>query len=339
MTNMNVKYSSSAENESYEKQILLWGIESQKKVKAANALLISIRGLGSEIAKSIMLSGINSLTILDNGIVTNDEQLLNFLLTPETIGKYIAESVLIKLKALNPIVKLIADSDSLDEKDDEYFKKFTIVIGTKLSWDQIITVGDSCRKSNVKFICGDVLGMFGYTMSDFQEHEYYDDRIRLQKKRTHDGQSLKPKQITAKVRSKIKYPPIRTVLERPKMENAKKSRNIYYYFMLVLLEFKSKYKRDLSYNHEQDDIERLQSIWCDISAEYEVDPKMLTGETFELGFGEVVPVCTIIADTVAREVIKGVSGKDVPINNVYLLNPLTYYGREETMGVLLEDNQ
>lgn len=71
-------------------------------------------------------------------------------------------------------MKLIADSDPLDTKDNDYFKDFTIVICTKLKTDEIIRISGWCRNSKVKFICGDVFGMFGYTISDFQQHEYYE---------------------------------------------------------------------------------------------------------------------------------------------------------------------
>lgn len=56
-------------------------------LRAANILLIGIRGLGSEIAKNILLSGINSLVILDDGVVTEEEQHKNFLLNRDSIGK------------------------------------------------------------------------------------------------------------------------------------------------------------------------------------------------------------------------------------------------------------
>lgn len=56
-------------------------------MRAANVLLIGVRALGSEIAKNILLSGINSLTILDDAVVTEEEQIKNFLLPPESTGK------------------------------------------------------------------------------------------------------------------------------------------------------------------------------------------------------------------------------------------------------------
>lgn len=50
-------------------------------------LIIGVRGLGSEIVKNILLCGINKLTILDNGVVTDEELAKNFLLEPNSLGK------------------------------------------------------------------------------------------------------------------------------------------------------------------------------------------------------------------------------------------------------------
>ncbi|KAI4465828.1 ubiquitin-activating enzyme e1 [Holotrichia oblita] len=331
---MGEKELSAIETELYDRQIRLWGIESQEKLRAANVLLIGIRGLGSEIAKDILLSGINSLTILDNGIVTKEEQLVNFLLTPDLLGKNIAKSVLAKAQALNPLVKLTADSDSVDSKDEDFFKQFTIVISTKLGTDEIIKISAWCRKSNVKFISGDVFGMFGYTVSDFQDHEYYEDRVKLPKKRRHDEKNPKTEMVTVKVQARIKYPDLSTVVKRSKTGKMKKCRNIYYYLMLVLLEFRNRHKRDPSYTKRQEDLVSLKSVWADISKDYEVDSIMLNDEIFGLVFGEIVPICSIVGGIVVQEAIKAVSGKEVPINNVFLLNPLTYYGKEETIGIV-----
>ena len=50
-------------------------------------LLIGVRGLGSEIVKNILLCGVNKLTILDDGVVTDEEFAKNFLLQPNSRGK------------------------------------------------------------------------------------------------------------------------------------------------------------------------------------------------------------------------------------------------------------
>lgn len=106
--------------------------------------------------------------------MTEEEQVKNFLLDKNSIGENIAKAVLLKAQALNPLVKIVADTEPFSSKSDEFFGKFTIIIGTGLRTEQIISVSASCRKHNVKFICGDVFGMFGYSLADFQEHQYFE---------------------------------------------------------------------------------------------------------------------------------------------------------------------
>lgn len=144
-------------------------------MRAANVLLIGIRGLGSEIAKNILLSGINSLTILDDGTVTEDDNLHNFLLHEKVpIGSKIAEQVLPRAQALNPLVKITVDTAPISEKSGDFFKQFTIVVATRIKFEAILKIDGFCREHNVKFIYGDVSGFFGYSVSDLQDHEYFE---------------------------------------------------------------------------------------------------------------------------------------------------------------------
>ncbi|KAL3282155.1 hypothetical protein HHI36_005350 [Cryptolaemus montrouzieri] len=165
---------SAVEAELYDRQIRLWGIESQEKLRAANVLLINCRGLGCEIAKNILLSGINSLTILDDVIVTEDLQIKNFFLSSDSIGKKLAEAVLPKAQALNPLVKLSADTDNLYEKDSKFYEGFTIIITTAIKTDLVLKLDKICRNNKVKLISGDVFGMFGFCVADFLKHDYYE---------------------------------------------------------------------------------------------------------------------------------------------------------------------
>lgn len=105
----------------------------------------------------------------------------------------------------------------------------------------------------------------------------------------------------------------------------------------VLLEFRNIHKRDPLYNKRKEDLESLQSIWENMSKSCEIHSEALN-ELFDLIFGEIVPICSIIGGVIAQEAIKAVSGKEVPINNVFLLNPLNYSGKEETVGAVLMKN-
>lgn len=86
----------------------------------------------------------------------------------------IAEAVLSKAQALNPLVKISTFCETVNSKDESFYKEFTIIIATGLDKEQLLFVSKICRNNNVQLICGDVFGMFGYSLSDLQNHEYYE---------------------------------------------------------------------------------------------------------------------------------------------------------------------
>lgn len=81
--------------------------------------------------------------------------------------------MLTKLQALNPLVKITADTEDVASKPMSFFEKFTIVVGSRLKNSLVLKIAKTCRNAKVKFICGDVFGMFGYTFADFQEHKFF----------------------------------------------------------------------------------------------------------------------------------------------------------------------
>nr|KAF6407958.1 SUMO1 activating enzyme subunit 1 [Molossus molossus] len=50
----------------YDRQIRLWGLEAQKRLRASRVLLVGMKGLGAEIAKNLILAGVKGLTMLDH---------------------------------------------------------------------------------------------------------------------------------------------------------------------------------------------------------------------------------------------------------------------------------
>ncbi|EFA08714.1 SUMO-activating enzyme subunit 1 [Tribolium castaneum] len=332
---MSEKQLSTDEAEVYDRQIRLWGIEAQEKLRAANVLLIGVRSLGSEIAKNILLSGINSLTILDDGVVSQDDVTRNFLLHEKVaLGSKIAEQVLPRAQALNPLVKIVVDTGSVAAKSGDYFKEFTIVVATKLKFELILKIDGFCREHNVKFIYGEVAGFFGYSVSDFQDHEYFEDRIQLATgaKRGHEGDKK-----TKRIKGKLTYPPLNKVLVLPNTKQdigsiKKMSRpNKLFVCMLMLLEFRKRFERDPDLENKSDEIEELRDIATEIIKLYQFT-KVNVDNLLDLVFGEVSPVCAILGGIMSQEVIKAASHKEVTINNIFLFDPVTYSGKELTVG-------
>jgi ubiquitin-like 1-activating enzyme E1 A len=71
----------------YDRQIRLWGVKAQESLRKANILLVSLRALANEVAKTFVLAGINSLTVLDHELVTEDDLGAQFFVSEEDVGK------------------------------------------------------------------------------------------------------------------------------------------------------------------------------------------------------------------------------------------------------------
>lgn len=100
----------------------------------------------------------------------------------------------------------------------------------------------------------------------------------------------------------------------------------------VLIEFRNKTGRNPSYLKRDEDIALLKSIKEEVFKLYEVNNDKIKDDIFDLVFEELAPICAIVGGTIAQEVIKAVSHKEVPINNMFLLDPYTYNGKEEIVG-------
>lgn len=71
----------------YDRQIRLWGAQAQERIRNAHILLVSLRALGTEVAKNLTLAGISSLTIVDDEPVTEEDLGSCYFLRDEDIGK------------------------------------------------------------------------------------------------------------------------------------------------------------------------------------------------------------------------------------------------------------
>jgi len=71
----------------YDRQIRLWGAQAQERIRSANILLVSLRALGTEIAKNLTLAGISSLTIIDDEPVTEEDLGAQYFVREEDLGK------------------------------------------------------------------------------------------------------------------------------------------------------------------------------------------------------------------------------------------------------------
>ena len=91
----------------YSRQIGTFGMETMGKLIQLKVLIIGMRGLGAEIAKNIILSGPQSVTIYDPEFTRINDLTSNFYLSLEDVNKKPRDEASIKkLSELNTYVKV-----------------------------------------------------------------------------------------------------------------------------------------------------------------------------------------------------------------------------------------
>ena len=163
----------------YSRQITTFGIDTMSKIQNLRVLIVGMRGLGIEIAKNIVLSGIKELKIDDKNISLINDLGSNFFLSEENIGKPRDSSCLSKLRELNSYVKVDIFRDNLEEKIDN----FDIVIFTEITDTKyLFSINELCHKKNVNFIYCLNLGLSCFVFSDFGDKHIITDPTGKEKK-------------------------------------------------------------------------------------------------------------------------------------------------------------
>jgi len=75
---------SKEETQIYDRQLRLWGVQSQQRLQQSKVALIGLNAVLSEIAKNIILAGLNELTIFDWVTVKPRHTIPHLFLDPRT---------------------------------------------------------------------------------------------------------------------------------------------------------------------------------------------------------------------------------------------------------------
>lgn len=155
-------------NESlYSRQLYVLGHETMKRMAKTNVLVVGLGGLGVEVAKNLILTGVKSVSLYDPTLVTMPDLSSNFYLQYEDIGKRTrAEASLKSLAELNQYVQVNWIQKMTNTK--EIFEDFTVAVLTdQRSLTDIIKVNQACREADCKFLLAEQRGLYGFVFADF----------------------------------------------------------------------------------------------------------------------------------------------------------------------------
>ncbi|KAF2199278.1 hypothetical protein GQ43DRAFT_420629 [Delitschia confertaspora ATCC 74209] len=191
----------------YDRQIRLWGVQAQEKIRTANILLVNIKALANEVAKNLVLAGIGSITLADTNVVTEDDLCSQFFISEADIGKNRAEAAAPEIQKLNPRVKVHVITTDLAAQPEpkEFFARYDVIIGTDLDYGSLFALNSGARLGGRPSYLAGAHGLYGYIFADLMTHEYVLER----------EQSNRPTQLVAESGTR------KVVATRLKTENGK----------------------------------------------------------------------------------------------------------------------
>jgi ubiquitin-like 1-activating enzyme E1 A len=325
----------------YDRQIRLWGMAVQEKLRRANILLIGIKGLGSEIAKNLVLAGVGVLTILDHEMVTEEDLGAQFFLSETQVGQNRAEAALPELQKLNPRVEIYTDPNPAVTKDPEYFQNFDITIATGLIIDVLANINMACRMFGRKFYVADTHGMYGYVFADLMIHEFAIERDQRNKATkigdiespTKSVIAVETKKEGEKAREVVSYQETYSPLQLanlsplpPRVRNTRRSKmkvTPLLSCLRALFDFQSQMGGRLP-SHNRADLELFTRLANQKHLELSLPLETLRSEflrTFLQNLGsEISPVVAFLGGFLAQDVINVLGQKEQPLQNWLLFD-------------------
>ncbi|KAI5783788.1 hypothetical protein FPQ18DRAFT_298574 [Pyronema domesticum] len=162
----------------YDRQIRLWGMEAQLRMRNSKILLITMRGLANEVAKNLVLAGIGSLTVMDPEVVEEDDLGASFFFSEEHVGQNRAEAALPAIQALNPRVPCHASIESPLTASASFYSSFSLIIATDLLLPTLLHLNQITRSHSIPFYAAATYGLYGFIFADLLVHSYVLKRIK-----------------------------------------------------------------------------------------------------------------------------------------------------------------
>ncbi|RMZ83590.1 hypothetical protein DV738_g946, partial [Chaetothyriales sp. CBS 135597] len=327
----------------YDRQIRLWGVKAQEKIRSANILLVGIKGLGNEIAKNLVLAGVGVLTILDHELVSADDLGAQFLVTAADIGQSRAQVAAAELQKLNLRVQIFSDTDIVFTKMPEYFSSFDVTIATGLPFQALTDINVTCRTFNRKFYAADTHGMYGYIFADLGIHQFVIEKEKSNR-RTKPGDietstrmvlSVSEKQENGKVIEIVtkqeQYSPLLLVNSSPLPSEAtrtlsrKKKVTPLLACLRALLEFqRTNPEGRLPKPNDPNDLRVFAQLCNQKQLELDLPRESLRGDflrSFLANIGsEISPVVAYLGGALAQDVINVLGQREQPLQNFLLFD-------------------
>jgi len=175
------------------------------------------------------------------------------------------------------------------------------------------------RKLGIKFIAADSHGFFGYIFCDLLEHTYVEEKKQLIPGKKDESEIV----VSQKVEKYVSFE--QTLQKKWTTVPLKKQKKISHalFAFQVLHRFQENQGR-LPNSESAEDFALLLKTRKEHFAQIEAEEQILEDQhlkQFVAGVGaEIAPVTAIMGGFLAQEIIKVLSGKDLPVSNYFLFD-------------------
>lgn len=296
----------------YDRQVRLWGAESQQKMMNSRVLYIHVTGVTAEIMKNLALAGIKA-TICDTRSATDMPPHLFTPPHPAKRAKYasVAHAVQPLVEEMNPLLGgcPILEKE-VAELTQEDLEPFSVIVASQIPLEQAVRLAKIVTKFGSQFYLADCFGWNGAALMDLGKDLTY---------RPEQGKALlDPVPLSA-------YTSMEDLVQVPLnqcVNRFHKTPPPVYLQYRCLLEYQARKGHFLgeaatSNDEDADDITlcsdylKLQGVSL---------PEETLSALAKAGMAQVVPVCAVMGGILGNEIIKVISGKGEPANNTILFD-------------------
>ncbi|KAF8630968.1 hypothetical protein AX17_005324 [Amanita inopinata Kibby_2008] len=309
----------------YDRQMRLWGIEAQQRMRNATVLMIRLRGIATEAIKNMVLAGIGKLIIVDGEEVSEEDLGAGFFFRDDDVGKNRLDAAKARIESLNPLVTVetIPKASVLEgEELEALVQTVDLVCATDWGKDDVIRFNEVCRQYKKPFYAGGSYGLLGYIFCDLLDHEY----LILDRSQTNDG---------IKTVTKVSYSPLQTaVCHRWTGLSKRQTKEVNpatVFTILAIWEYQSRHHGHLP--GDGSCAAELENIANSLLTEADVNKQILTSVSRDLiasatatAAHEFSPVCAIVGGVLAQDILKALTGREPPIANFFTFNGNTGSG-------------
>eukprot|EP01126_Amoeba_proteus_P025775 TRINITY_DN2561_c0_g3_i1.p1 TRINITY_DN2561_c0_g3~~TRINITY_DN2561_c0_g3_i1.p1 ORF type:complete len:206 (+),score=21.06 TRINITY_DN2561_c0_g3_i1:93-710(+) len=161
----------------YDRQLRLWGVEAQQRLRRASILLIGFTATQSEICKNVVLAGVKTVTINDTVLCSLKDTGSHLFLTSASVGRNRASESLEKIRMLNPNVEVHVTTLPMDEID---LDPYNLICVSGIPLPKLTELSQKAYETNKSFFICDSQGYFAYMFQDVGDFFKWEKNGKLQ---------------------------------------------------------------------------------------------------------------------------------------------------------------